>query len=215
MNAPGSPSSALQITYFLAPCRHGLPGKAPLLPGGESRAAAAAQARGLHLLDHRLGAHRGERSSSAPRSRRGRGTRRCSRDRSPRSWPARCASAWRGRVSVGAMISSWTGDAADEVALDDPPRVRLVHVAVQEHPAVGLAHLDHRLRVAGADAARGDHLPGQPFFEPRPSRVSRTPPSPLRRCRRSSCPTATSAALHAFPLTAATIFATLSPVSRP
>ena len=44
MNAPGSPSSALQIRYFWA--RGVLEGDAPLAPGGEAGAAAAAQAGG-------------------------------------------------------------------------------------------------------------------------------------------------------------------------
>ena len=55
MKAPGSPSSALQMTYFFSPVA--LAGEAPLQPGGEAGAAAAAQAGGDHLLDHLLGRH--------------------------------------------------------------------------------------------------------------------------------------------------------------
>ena len=42
MKAPGSPSSALQMTYFCVPA--GLGHRAPLQAGGIARAAAAAQA---------------------------------------------------------------------------------------------------------------------------------------------------------------------------
>ena len=58
MNAPGSPSSALQRTYFVVVVL--LLREAPLHAGGEAGAAAAAQAGGLHLVDDLLGRHLGE-----------------------------------------------------------------------------------------------------------------------------------------------------------
>ena len=58
MNAPGSPSSALQITYFglTGALRHQLPFHA----GRETRAAAPAQAAGFDFGDDLFGLHRGE-----------------------------------------------------------------------------------------------------------------------------------------------------------
>ena len=59
MNAPGSPSSALQMRYF---CAAGVSeGDLPLLPGGEARAAAAAQPGGDHRVADLLAGHGGER----------------------------------------------------------------------------------------------------------------------------------------------------------
>ena len=52
MKAPGSPSSALQRTYFTSPGPCGV--KSHFMPGGEAGAAAAAQARLLHLVDDLL-----------------------------------------------------------------------------------------------------------------------------------------------------------------
>jgi hypothetical protein len=51
MYAPGSPSSALQMMYFVV--RLGLGQKIPLVAGQEARAAAPAQPGRLDLLDHR------------------------------------------------------------------------------------------------------------------------------------------------------------------
>ena len=59
MNAPGSPSSALQKYVLLVAL--GLAGKLPLEPGGKTGAAAAAQAALHHLFDYGLGRHLGER----------------------------------------------------------------------------------------------------------------------------------------------------------
>jgi hypothetical protein len=91
MNAPGSPSSALQIRYFWSA---GVQGELPLRAGGEAAAAAAAQAGALDGV-----AELGRVSRAGPwpgaGSRRGRCTRRCCRDRSGRSWPAPSASAGR------------------------------------------------------------------------------------------------------------------------
>ena len=55
MNAPGSPSSALQIRYLIRTGR--LDRHVPLDARGEARAAAAPEARGLDHIDRLLGAH--------------------------------------------------------------------------------------------------------------------------------------------------------------
>ena len=79
MNAPGSPSSALQITYFV---RAGCLGDGrPLQAGRVAGTAAAAQPAACHLVDDIGRLHRRQRRRSAPATRRGRGSRRCSRGR--------------------------------------------------------------------------------------------------------------------------------------
>ncbi len=85
MNAPGSPSSALQIRYFWSACR-GL-GELPLLAGRETAAAAAAQPACLDCFADLLGRHGSRGHRPVPGSRRGRCTRRCWSGRSSRSWP--------------------------------------------------------------------------------------------------------------------------------
>ena len=80
MNAPGSPSSALQMTYFWAPC--GLGDGVPLEAGRVAGAAAAAQAAAGDLVADLGRGHLGERRGAAPRSRRARRSRRGSRGRS-------------------------------------------------------------------------------------------------------------------------------------
>ena len=57
MNAPGSPSSPLQTTYFSSLLE--LVGELPLAAGGEARAAAAAQPGVEHLLTTSSGLHPG------------------------------------------------------------------------------------------------------------------------------------------------------------
>ena len=59
MNAPGSPSSPLQMTNFLVPCA--LCDGRPLQPGRVARSAAAPQARPRDLLDDADRRHRGQR----------------------------------------------------------------------------------------------------------------------------------------------------------
>ncbi len=59
MNAPGSPSSALQRMYLTSLLL--LLGEAPLEAGRKAGAAAAAQTRGQDLVDDLLGGHLGER----------------------------------------------------------------------------------------------------------------------------------------------------------
>ena len=59
MNAPGSPSSPLQTTYFRSP--HGFCHGAPLQAGRIAAAAAPAQPAFGDLVDHTVGRHFGER----------------------------------------------------------------------------------------------------------------------------------------------------------
>ena len=59
MNAPGSPSSALQTMYFALGVL--VVPRLPFDAGGEARAAAAAEAGGLDLVDHLLRGELGER----------------------------------------------------------------------------------------------------------------------------------------------------------
>ncbi|MCK7491286.1 MAG: hypothetical protein MZW92_05875 [Comamonadaceae bacterium] len=58
MNAPGSPSSALQRMYLTSPC--GLAGKGPLHTGGEPAAPTAAKTGFLHLVDDLVRVHLGQ-----------------------------------------------------------------------------------------------------------------------------------------------------------
>ena len=63
--APGSPSSALQIRYFSSP--GDLRQKPHFMPVGKPAAAAAAQAALAHFLDDRFGRQRRERLGQADR----------------------------------------------------------------------------------------------------------------------------------------------------
>jgi hypothetical protein len=54
MNAPGSPSSPLQMTYLMSP---GLGNCAPLEAGGITAAAASAEAALSDLVNHAVGRH--------------------------------------------------------------------------------------------------------------------------------------------------------------
>ena len=68
INAPGSPSSALQTTYFLSDTL--LADKVPLRAGGKARAAASAQAAESEMtLDDLVGRHFGQTLCRAPDSR--------------------------------------------------------------------------------------------------------------------------------------------------
>ncbi len=125
MNAPGSPSSPLQMMYFGSPAACADP--RPLDPRGKPGPAAAAQAAGRHLLDQVAPAIAPPGIAAGPGSRRAGGTRRGRSGRSRRStrWPAAAAAeerADRRIADVDRMANQRIVDLVGQQPVQNPPR---------------------------------------------------------------------------------------------
>ena len=170
MKAPGSPSSALQMTYFLPGQGLRIPRECPLHPRGESRAAPARAVRKLHLLDDRRWCHRQDLLQRGVA---------LVREVLVDGLGVDDAAVGEDDPLLLCEVGIVRGDeelghgrAAGEVAVDDGLGLCLVHVPVEERAAVRLSHLHQGLRVAGPDAARW----------PRPTTAGSLAATSLPRC---------------------------------
>ena len=200
MNAPGSPSSPLQMTYLRRPAARRA--SAHFAPGGEARAAAAAQAGGRDRARSTSSGVRCRRQSlQRLGSRRARGSRRGRAGRSRRSSRARCAAA-RPQAAATVLVDRGRGSGragADASAAGAPAvasaRRRRCRRTIRARASGGHVAVEGRAAARCAPpppAARG----GTSRCSPRPSPRRRRRPA---RAARSSAPRAPLARRSAIP----------------
>ena len=217
MNAPGSPSSALQITYFLpvAASRRGR--RSTSCPVEKPAPPRPRRPGGLHLLDHLLRGHGGE---DLPQRRRSRPRARYSLD-GLRVDDAAVgqhdpASAGRGRGSPrgsaaprrGCPPARWASTICWAFASSTFP-YRKASVRLPAHLHQGLARGRRRCSPWRPPAMAGRARRRSA------SRASKHHAGPRRRCRRSSSRPPAPDRAHALPFSSKTDSSSLSPVSRP